>query len=121
MIVCPKVMGKSGSIYPMIKSIPVSGVVYRRCKNALSRSFAIKVAEKSVIKDNPNTVIPGVKVLISNKLAGIFACMALSKASKIKGNPKPNVILSGSRDRPKFCVKVNKYFQSDETQEGEGN
>ena len=24
-------------------------------------------------------------------------------------------------DRPKFCVKVNKYFQSDETQEGEGN
>ena len=25
------------------------------------------------------------------------------------------------RDRQKFCVKVNKYFQSDETQEGEGN
>ena len=25
------------------------------------------------------------------------------------------------RDRPKFCVKVNKYFQSDETQEGEEN
>ena len=24
-------------------------------------------------------------------------------------------------DRPKFCVKVNNYFQSDETQEGEEN
>ena len=24
-------------------------------------------------------------------------------------------------DRQKFCVKVNKYFQSDETQEGEEN
>ncbi len=26
-----------------------------------------------------------------------------------------------ARDRQKFCVKVNKYFQSDETQEGEEN
>ena len=28
---------------------------------------------------------------------------------------------NGQRDLPKFCVKVNKYFQSDETQEGEEN
>ena len=38
-----------------------------------ARNRAISVAEKSVINDNPNTVIPGVSVLISNKFTGIFA------------------------------------------------
>ena len=32
-----------------------------------------------------------------------------------------NKLTQNDRDRQKFCVKVNKYFQSDETQEGEGN
>ncbi len=52
----------------MIKSNPVSGVVYSLCKRALSRSFAISVAENRVINDSPNTVMPGVSVSISNRL-----------------------------------------------------
>ena len=68
-------------MYPMIKSNPVSGVVYNLCKKALSRSLAIRVAEKSVMNDSPNTVMPGVSVSISNRLTGMFACMALRRIS----------------------------------------
>ena len=44
-----------------MNSFEVRGVVYSLCKNALSLSFAIKVAENNVIKDNPKMVSPGVK------------------------------------------------------------
>ena len=81
----------------MIKSNPVSGVVYNLCKRALSRSFAISVAENRVINDSPNTVMPGVSVSISNRLTGILACIALSRTSKTKGNPRPKPRLIGSR------------------------
>ena len=90
-------MGKIGSIYPMIKSIPVRGVVYNLCKRALSRSFAIRVAENSVINDRPNTVIPGASVSISNRLTGMFACSALRRSNSTKGNPMPKPRLIGSR------------------------
>ena len=81
----------------MIKSQPVSGVVYNLCKSALSRSFAMSVAENKVIKDSPNTVIPGVKLFISNKCTGIFACMVLRSTSNTNGKPNPNPRLIGSR------------------------
>ena len=81
----------------MIKSNPVRGVVYNLCRRALSRSFAINVAEKSVINDSPNTVIPGVSVLISNKFTGIFACKLLKSSSNTSGNPRPKQRLMGSR------------------------
>ena len=80
-----------------MKSIPVNGVVYNLCKNALSRSFAIKVAENKVINANPKIVIPGVSVLISNKSTGMFACNALNSKSNIKGNPSPKNRVIGSR------------------------
>ena len=67
------------------------------CNKALSRSFAINVAEKSVINDNPNTVIPGVRVLISNSFTGMFACRLLKSTNNTNGNPRPNPKLIGSR------------------------
>ena len=46
-------IGKSGSMYPKIKSSAVSGVVYSLCKRALSRSLATNVAENNVIEFTP--------------------------------------------------------------------
>jgi hypothetical protein len=54
-------MGRRGSMYPRMKSQPDRGVVYSLCKNALSRSLAISVAENRVMNDSPNTVMPGVR------------------------------------------------------------
>ena len=65
-------------MYPIIKSIPRSGVVYNLCKKALSRSFEINVAENNVINDIPKIVMPGVKVSISKILTGIFARIVMS-------------------------------------------
>ena len=47
---------------------------------------------------------------LSKGMTFIWACPSRQKK-----------IFDIARDRQKFCVKVNKYFQSDETQEGEGN
>jgi hypothetical protein len=70
--------------------------VYNLCKNELSRSLASKVAENSVIKESPNTVIPGVKLAISNKLTGTFDWITLSISNNTTGNPRPNAKFKGS-------------------------
>ena len=45
-----------------MKLYDFKGVVYNLCKSALSLSLATSVAEKSVINDSPNTVMPGVRL-----------------------------------------------------------
>ena len=56
----------------------------------------LPIGEKSVIKESPNTVTPGVRCPISNSSTGIFACMALSKSNMTTGNPSPNAKFKGS-------------------------
>ena len=80
-----------------MKSAAVSGVVYSRESRELPRSLAITVAENSVTKDSPNTVMPGVICWISNRLTGTLACIAVSNNSKTRGKPNPKHRFSGSR------------------------
>ena len=81
-----------------MKSIGVSGVVYKRCNSELPLSFAIIVAENNVINAKPKTVIPGVKRCISNSSTGILACIALNSKIKTRGKPSPKKSVSGSRN-----------------------
>ena len=97
-MLCTTDIGIIGRVYPRIKSVGVIGVVYSLCKSALCLSFEMRVAEKSVINERPNTHIPGVRLSISNRLTGMLACIALKSSIRTSGNPNPKARFSGSRN-----------------------
>jgi hypothetical protein len=97
MILWATAIGIIGKVYPRIKSVGVKGVVYKRKSNDPPLSFAIMVAENKVINASPKTVIPGVKLSISNSSTGILACIALNNKSKTSGKPSPKKRVNGSR------------------------
>ena len=45
----------------MMKSVALSGVVYSLVRRELVLSLEISCAENSVMKERPNTVMPGVR------------------------------------------------------------
>ena len=88
-------------LYPRIKSFDFRGEAYNLKRYEDVLSFEISVALKSEIKENPKTIIPGVRLLISKSVFPASGGMLLFiiENSKIKmiGNPSPNPIVSGSR------------------------
>ena len=80
-----------------MKSILLKGVVYRRESRDDSRSLDTITEAKSDMKDNPNTVIPGVSLWTSKRDTGMFFCIVERRNIKTRGKPKPKNRLIGSR------------------------
>jgi hypothetical protein len=95
-VTCNIAIGSSGSVYPKIKLLDVSGEVNNRSINELVLSFAISIPEKSEMNESPKTAIPGARWSITNSSTGILDCIADKSRSKTIGKPIPKAKLSRS-------------------------
>ena len=73
-ISCTKMIGIKDKIYPKIKSLDFIGLTPSLIKRDVDLSLAISVDVNKVIKEKPNTIIPGVKFSNLYESFGILNC-----------------------------------------------